>query len=42
MPVRQHFALDVDDFEAGYRAAKARGALDSETFYNCMYELPAG
>jgi catechol 2,3-dioxygenase-like lactoylglutathione lyase family enzyme len=42
VPVRQHFALDVDDFEAVYRAAKARGVLDSETFYNCMYELPDG
>lgn len=42
VPVRQHFALDVDDFEAVYRAAKARGALESETFYNCMYELPDG
>jgi catechol 2,3-dioxygenase-like lactoylglutathione lyase family enzyme len=40
VPVRQHFALDVDDFEAVYRAAKSRGVLESETFYNCMYELP--
>jgi YD repeat-containing protein len=42
VPVRQHFALDVDDFEATYRAAKARGVLESETFHNCMYELPDG
>jgi catechol 2,3-dioxygenase-like lactoylglutathione lyase family enzyme len=42
VPVRQHFALDVDDFAAVYRAAKARGALEHETFYNCMYELPDG
>jgi catechol 2,3-dioxygenase-like lactoylglutathione lyase family enzyme len=42
VPVRQHFALDVDDFEAVYRAAKARGAIDSETFYHCTYELPDG
>jgi catechol 2,3-dioxygenase-like lactoylglutathione lyase family enzyme len=42
VPVRQHFALDVDDFEAVYRAAKARGVLEHETFHNCMYELPDG
>ncbi len=42
VPVRQHFALDVDDFAAVDRAAKARGVLDSETFSNCMYELPDG
>jgi catechol 2,3-dioxygenase-like lactoylglutathione lyase family enzyme len=42
VPVRQHFALDVDDFEAVYRAANARGVLDCETFYNCMHELPDG
>jgi lactoylglutathione lyase len=42
VPVRQHFALDVDDFAAVYRAAKARGVLESGTFYNCMYELPDG
>jgi catechol 2,3-dioxygenase-like lactoylglutathione lyase family enzyme len=42
VPIRQHFALDVDDFEGIYRAAKARGVLESEAFYNCMYELPDG
>jgi catechol 2,3-dioxygenase-like lactoylglutathione lyase family enzyme len=42
VPVRQHFALDVDDFAAVYRAAKGRGVLESETFSNCMYELPDG
>jgi len=42
VPVRQHFAFDVDDFEAVYRAAKARGVLEHATFHNCMYELPDG
>ena len=40
--MRQHLALDVDDFEAVYRTAKARGVLEHETFYNCMYEVPDG
>lgn len=31
VPVRQHFALDLDDFTAVYRAAKERRALESET-----------
>lgn len=31
VPVRQHFALDVDDFTAVCRAAKERRALESET-----------
>ena len=38
--MRQHFALDVDDFAAVDRAAKAHGVLKFETFSNCMYELP--
>jgi hypothetical protein len=40
--VRQHFAFDVDGFAAVYRAAKARGVLESETFCDRMYELPDG
>lgn len=42
IPRFQHFALDVDDFHAVYEAAKARGALDGETFRNAINELPDG
>ena len=42
VPFRQHFAIDVDDFGAVYRAAKERGALCFDAFDNCMYELPDG
>lgn len=41
-PRYQHFALDVDDFHAVYERAKARGALDGETFGNAVNELPDG
>jgi lactoylglutathione lyase len=41
-PAYHHVALDVDDFEAVYRAAKARGALDGETFGAAVREHPAG
>lgn len=40
--LRQHFAIDVDDFTAVYKEAKSRGVLDFEAFDNCMYELPDG
>lgn len=42
VPLRQHFAMDVDDFTEVYDEAKRRGALDFEGFDNCMYELPDG
>ncbi|MDF0597608.1 VOC family protein [Psychromarinibacter halotolerans] len=42
VPVRQHFAVDVDDFTAVYKKAKEAGYLDFEAFDNCMYELPDG
>jgi catechol 2,3-dioxygenase-like lactoylglutathione lyase family enzyme len=42
VPVFQHFAIDVDDFHAVYEAAKALGALESETFRNAVNELPDG
>jgi YD repeat-containing protein len=41
-PLRQHLALDVDDFEAVYAAALARGIEDRETWGSHIYELPDG
>jgi catechol 2,3-dioxygenase-like lactoylglutathione lyase family enzyme len=41
-PSHAHFALEIDDFMGVYRRAKARGALDGDTFGNAMYELPDG
>ena len=41
-PSHAHFALEIDDFMEVYRRAKARGALDHDTFGNAMYELPDG
>ena len=40
-PRRQHFGLDVDDFEAAYRKAKEMGILD-EGRYPLVRELPDG
>lgn len=42
VPRYQHFALDVDDFDAVYRKAKELGVLDGETFSNSINELPDG
>jgi lactoylglutathione lyase len=41
-PRYHHFALEVDDFEAVYRAAQERGILDAETFGAALRELPDG
>ena len=38
----QHFALNVDDFQAVYDKAVACGALDAEAFGNAVRELPDG
>jgi catechol 2,3-dioxygenase-like lactoylglutathione lyase family enzyme len=42
VPVYQHFALDVDDFQGIYDRAKASGVLDAKTFRNAVNELPDG
>jgi lactoylglutathione lyase len=41
-PLRQHVALNVDNFEAVYAAAVIRGCLDRETWGSYIYELPDG
>jgi catechol 2,3-dioxygenase-like lactoylglutathione lyase family enzyme len=41
-PSHAHFGLEIDDFTPTYRRMKALGALDHDTFGNCMYELPDG
>lgn len=41
-PVYHHLALTVDNFDAVYQAAKARGIHDQTTFGHHLYELPAG
>ncbi len=41
-PSHAHFGLEIDDAMAAYRRMKELGALDHETFGNCMYELPDG
>ncbi|MDH4177626.1 MAG: VOC family protein [Thermoleophilia bacterium] len=41
-PSHAHLALEIDDFMEVYRRAKARGALDHDTFGNAIYELPDG
>jgi lactoylglutathione lyase len=41
-PSHAHFALEISDFMPLYRRMKEIGALDHETFGNCMYELPDG
>src|SRR5689334_16005774 len=37
---RHHFAVEVDDLEAAYRAAERRDAFERETFRNHLIELP--
>ncbi len=41
-PEFHHIALDVDDFEAAYLAAKKRGIGDRETWAPDVRELPDG
>lgn len=41
-PRSAHFGLQIDEFMPVYRRMKELGALDHETFGNCMYELPDG
>jgi catechol 2,3-dioxygenase-like lactoylglutathione lyase family enzyme len=41
-PRYHHLALDVDDFDAVYRAAKERGALDPSTHGSPLREHPSG
>ena len=41
-PTYPHLGLDVDDFEAVYRAAKERGLLDADTFQRSVRYHPAG
>jgi catechol 2,3-dioxygenase-like lactoylglutathione lyase family enzyme len=38
----QHFALDVDDFEATFLKLRALGALDTSTHATPVWELPDG
>jgi len=41
-PSYHHFALAVDDFEAVFRATRARGLHDAETMGSHLNELPGG
>jgi YD repeat-containing protein len=41
-PRAHHLALDVDDFDAVYRAAKERGLLDGDTWNRPARYHPAG
>jgi catechol 2,3-dioxygenase-like lactoylglutathione lyase family enzyme len=38
----QHFALDVDDFEAAFVQLREVGALDEKTQRKALWELPDG
>lgn len=38
----QHLAVEVDDFEAAYRALKERGILDRAQREAVLFELPSG
>ena len=38
----QHFAVEVDDFAAAYKAAAARGAFEEGTRYGNLWLLPGG
>lgn len=38
----QHFAVQVTDFEAAYKALKARGAFEEGTRYGDIWVLPGG
>ncbi len=41
-PTYHHIALNVDDFEGAYLRAKELGTLETDTFFEDMYELPDG
>lgn len=38
----QHFGMQVDDFEEAYRRLLAAGALDAQSRFAKLYELPSG
>ncbi len=42
MPSGHHFGLDVDDFEAVYKKARAMGVTIGEGYFSNVYELPDG
>jgi catechol 2,3-dioxygenase-like lactoylglutathione lyase family enzyme len=37
-----HIGINVDDFEAAYQRARDLGALERESFFEDIYELPDG
>jgi catechol 2,3-dioxygenase-like lactoylglutathione lyase family enzyme len=41
-PRFHHLALDVDDFDAAYRVAMERGALDADTHGSALRQHPSG
>jgi len=41
-PSHAHVALEISAFMPVYRRMKELGALDHETFGNCIWELPGG
>jgi catechol 2,3-dioxygenase-like lactoylglutathione lyase family enzyme len=41
-PVYHHIGINVDDFEGAYRRAHELGILDSQAFFEDIYELPDG
>jgi YD repeat-containing protein len=41
-PVYHHIGINVDDFEETYRRSSERGILESDAFYQDIYELPDG
>jgi YD repeat-containing protein len=41
-PTFHHVGLNVDDFEAVYRRARAQRLFDDSAFFSGMYELPDG
>lgn len=41
-PIYHHIGINVDDFEGAYRRASQLGILDSQAFFEDIYELPDG
>jgi catechol 2,3-dioxygenase-like lactoylglutathione lyase family enzyme len=41
-PAYHHIGINVDDFEAAYQRARDLGALERESFFEDIYELPDG
>src|SRR4051812_28478559 len=41
-PAFHHIGINVDDFEEAYTRAKELGILEQDSFFEDMYELPAG